>query len=795
MKQLSAACLAMAGPVSGWNSPADFNREFHKEKEMANLRKLFFKFALVALLLGAGTANAQQNNNPQAFTCVANAPTPVIDRVEGITELVGDFLLQCQGGNPTPLGNLVPTINIRLSLNTNITSRLLAGSGFIDALLLIDDPYPNGSNGTGAVTQGTHPGPADAVVAAGIISNITVPANSPFQALCAPRTQPTNGVAGAGGTPNVPASCNYLLGTFNTSSPNTAYGGANSPYLQANQTVQNKFAGEYTASTVYEARAFSVSAVEWDGVPIDPPGTTGVRLVRLTNVRANACQLGLSSTLIPTQIVGFIGITGGQFFTVNNPQQTLAYINQGLVVSGQNTQLQQCNNLNVGGGGIGGNFFADSGVGIAVTNVNIREGFAPSFKRQAYTPDTSIRGVGVAAGSPFSPTGISFYSTASQNVPGLAYNTESGFQPTLPDGATQLDSRLGGAAFGTRILLRFSNIATGVRMTFPGVVLLTTDNGVKPAVPTPPSAVAGWTGGYLVLLGTPDLNGSVGSLANQFNPAGSFSNSSFFFSSGPFKGPGAVSPFNTSFETTVTAGAAGVVYEVVNSDPAAVETGNIPIGVAFISNTAQNIPAPGQAFVNTSFAPTSTDQTASAADFIPRFCNQSAPLSAFAISLLCTPPAPTCNLLFPYFNNEPGSDTKIAIANTSVSLLSPTTQAGKVHVYVYGTGAAPLTKTTLGTGANGGTVPAGCLLEFTLRNGGAVTKCPDLINSTTTMAATTEIIKGFIIVAAEFSPCYGFASITTTGPIHTAESYLAIPLAFAGTGLNRTGITGEVQGH
>jgi len=748
---------------------------------MADFRKLFFAFALVALLLGAGTANAQFNNNPQAFTCVANAGTPVIDRVEGITELVGDLLLQCQGGNPTPRGQLVPTTNIRLSLNTNITSRLLGGSGFIDALLLIDDPYPNDSNGTGTVTQGTHPGPADAVVAAGIIGNITVPGNSPFQTLCAPRTQPTNG---SGSTP---ASCNYLLGTYTTGNPNTAYGGANSPYLQANQTAQNNFAGEYTASTIYEARQFSVSAVEWDGVPIDPPGTTGLRLVRLTNVRANACQLGLSSTLIPTQIVGFVGITGGQFFTINNPQQTLAFINQGLVVSWQNTQLQQCNNLNVGGGGIGGNFFAGSTVGIAVTNVNVREGFAQSFKRVQYTPDTSISGVGIAAGSTFSSTGgftsIFFYNTAPQNVPGLAYNTESGFQPTLPNGTTQLDPRLGSANFGTRILLRFSNIGIGARIIVPGVVALTIDNGVTPAVPLPPSAVGGWTGGYMVLLGTSDLNGNVGSLGNQFNPAGTFSNSSFFFSSGPFKGLGAVSPFNTAFESTVTAGATAVVYEVVNSDPAAIEQGNIPIGVAFISNTAQNIPAPGQAFVNTSFAPTSTDNTASGSDFIPRFCDQSVPRGTFNINVC------QCNLLFPFVTQIGGFfDTGIAVANTTADPYGTTPQTGPVSFYFYGqtTGGGAL-PANLAVQKTTGNVPPGQVLTYSMFGGAG------------NFAAGLQPVVGFtgyLITIANFQYCHGDAFISDVGVRNFAQGYLAIQLdIYGGTGLNRTGITGEVQGH
>lgn len=67
-----------------------------------------------------------------AFTCAANAGTPVIVRVEGIAEVVGDLLLQCTDGNPTTAGRQVPVTRIKLSLNTNITG-LLLGSGFSEA--------------------------------------------------------------------------------------------------------------------------------------------------------------------------------------------------------------------------------------------------------------------------------------------------------------------------------------------------------------------------------------------------------------------------------------------------------------------------------------------------------------------------------------------------------------------------------------------------------------------------------------------------------------------------------------
>ena len=76
---------------------------------MADFRKWLLAFAVVALLLGAGTANAQPGLQQAGFTCTANAGTPVIVRVEGITELVGDLLLQCVGGQPTPKGILTGT--------------------------------------------------------------------------------------------------------------------------------------------------------------------------------------------------------------------------------------------------------------------------------------------------------------------------------------------------------------------------------------------------------------------------------------------------------------------------------------------------------------------------------------------------------------------------------------------------------------------------------------------------------------------------------------------------------------
>jgi hypothetical protein len=705
-----------------------FNFKLHKEKEMVDSRKWLIAFAMLALLVAFGsTANAQQPLIAPGFTCVANAGNPVIVRTEGITELVGDLLLQCTGGVPTPAGQRIPQTNVTATLNTNITSRLL-GSGFIDALLLIDDPYP--------VTPATNQNPPQ--------TQIPTPAGAPTQIMCRSNT------LGPGSTP---ANCNAELGTFNGIAPGLP-GAAPSPYQ--------------TQANVFVAQAAAVNQVTWLGVPIDAPGTNFVRTIRITNVRANACQLGLSSTLIPTQIVMFVSINGSQFFTINNPQQTVAFIQQGLIVGGNNVNITQCVNLNVGGGGNGGNFFGSAAAGSAEVAVNLREGFAASFKRRDVPAlgQTSIGLNGV-------PEGV-------QNVPGFAYNTESGLQPqTAIDGATGL----GLADNATRFLLRLNNVGVSVRLIFPIAVPLTTNNGSAVGAPTLPSSVTlgsggTYTGGFLRLLGTTDLKGNsppssstfgFASGAFVFNGFGSFGQ----FGSNPFKGPGLTSPFNQGAEVTGTGGTVVAAYEVVNADPAAVEQANIPIGVAFISNVAQNLPPPGQTTVNASFAPLSIVNTASSSDPIPRFCDQSVARNLFAI-VVCQ-----CNLLFPFVTNQAGFDTGIALANTSLDPYGTAVQTGTVKLFYYGNtvggGNAPPPQTT----SSG--VPGGSELIFTLSNGGNFG------------IAATPGFQGYIIAISNFQYCHAFAFISDVGALRLAEGYVAIQLDVPG--LNRTGIVGENEGH
>jgi hypothetical protein len=224
--------------------------QIHKEKEM-NFRRWITALAVLALF--AGFANAQILSSTAGtgpFQCTASVAVPPVLRAEGLTELVGDIVLTCTGGATPTVGALLPTANVTVSFQSNVTSRLLnynlstspssVTSPFTsEALLLIDEPG-SGLQVAPPVVGGTAPvgvGPQAA------------------QILCT-----------AGG---VPAS---IMGAGNGGCP---------------QYVQ-QYGGDYVMSSspttltapanVYAGIAVS-NQVTFFGVPIMPPTSTGVSRV------------------------------------------------------------------------------------------------------------------------------------------------------------------------------------------------------------------------------------------------------------------------------------------------------------------------------------------------------------------------------------------------------------------------------------------------------------------------------------------------------------------------------------
>jgi len=115
---------------------------------------------------------------------------------------------------------------------------------------------------------------------------------------------------------------------------------------------------------VYQGRLVSPNSVVWLGVPVDPPGPTATRIIRITNVRANANQLGVSSTLNPTEVKMFLSATG---ITITNPLQTVATVQPGMIFSVPEASSEKDCVAPSGRSGL----------------LRYREGFASSFRRRS----------------------------------------------------------------------------------------------------------------------------------------------------------------------------------------------------------------------------------------------------------------------------------------------------------------------------------------------------------------------------------------------------------------------------
>jgi hypothetical protein len=621
-------------------------------------------------------------------------------RAEGYTELVGDVVLVCTGGNP---GQAL-TANFQLFLNTNITSRLV-GSGFSEALLMVDEP------GVPRAEAGSTP----------FCLSPTVSSNSAPLATEAGSQVPGLVPGGLFGNGTAPA-CNAIA--------------PGQSYQQGTYTI---FRGQQAAATTTQ------SAIVWAGVPIVPPGSNNTRTFRITNIRANAAGAGVSTSLVPTQIIAFLSISASQSLALNNPQQAVAFVQPGLQFSVRSCSggsitgtrgFVQCTSEPGGSSdlftnGTGGPFDAQLGL-------RFREGFQTAFKT-------------VIEGTP----GTAQY----ESVPGVVYNTESGFvrESVFNGSSTPL---VGKADTATRVAARFNNVPAGVR-------LFVSLNSV---------AVGGSesdTGSAFAQasLVQSDANGARGGLGvGGLIPIAQ----SVTLRCGTTTAAGA--------EVPLTSGSGVAVWEVTSANPAAIDTLHFLVTTAFGANTPNNLPGLGTSTVAGSFAPfyaasTNANQ-ASASLPIPRFIDTSITSNAFQINQCVT------NLLFPFVTNQAGFDTGLAISNTSrdpFASQSARLQSGTCTLNYYGGttggGAAPAAQTT------NAAVEAGSQLLFVLSSGGNLG------------VAATPGFQGYIIAQCRFQYAHGFAFVTD-GPIgqaRVAEGYLALVMdASIGT---RTGSFSETLAH
>lgn len=549
----------------------------------------------------------------------------------------------------------------------------------------------------------------------------------------------------------------------NQATPLVACDAANTALGICSITGTGNGVGTYSGASaarpnVFQARVTGNNQVTFFGVPIDPPGTTTNRIIRITNLRGNANLLGVSSTLVPTQIVANISVSPPNLLPLNNPQQTVAFVAKGLTVAVKSGSLTapvkfiQCVSANSGIAGDPSKALGTGSQDGQQFNVQFTEGFPAAWKEKniaVHLANTPVAGVFPGV-----------YSTdVAQDVPGANYFSESGFESlatgpgvTAPNGfgpffapngvlPTARGMNLAGTANqGTRLMTQFSSIPAGVQLFVPQYVALIN------------SQATGTITGLAVLIST-DANG-----ANSFSAATVSS-----------KGFASVS---------ITGGAGIAVYEILYDDPFNTEQMNLPVAVAYVANQGNNLPAPNvQSTVTGSFAPLSnvgTYDTGNSAP-IPRFAPSNTPLNSFII-VKCS-----CNLLFPWVVYAQGYDTGVAISNTSVDPWGTTPQSGNVTLNYYSAGTPPPAQTT------NAPVPGGQTLVFTVSGGGNFGIGP-----------VSNGFAGYMIAQAQFQYCHGYAYISSFGALPTSpgtsEGYLGIVLdqSFATT---RTGQFGEVQAH
>jgi len=778
---------------------------------MADFRRWIYALAVVALLAGFTVPVSAQ---APPFQCIANAGVPPIVRSEGYTELTGDLTLNCSGGVPTPAGAAVPPVNFTVLLNTNITSRLLAGNLWNEALLIIDEPHsavnPNptstipATNGRDILNCGASGAPDVGLSGPGVCSIISI--GQPALTYDGSKNVTWNSTAGG-----FQDTCGRLVANNLATGdlPANSYG-CGRPNVFQGRTGTQQNPGQF-------------NSVTWLGVPLDPPGTTTNRTLRFTNIRADAVFLGVSSTFTTNYIQAQVSVNGNTSLSINNPQQIVAFVQKGLIptVITSNFNFLQCVSQN------GGPPTSPAATGFSSTVISnglfttptyqFTEGFASSWKAKNISFITNTTGNGVfqttssywvygtggttclasAAACP-----LNYPADQTQNVPGAIYNTESGFMyppppiadpaapgnppngigtatvtstanpfanayntcvPVVGGGCTSGSGLLTGtnivgagiANQGTRLAIQVSNIPNGSIVLVPQVVYLS--NFITTGFGT---GVGNIRSGVMVLTST-DANG-----------AGAYS-------------PPTAPQLPSNYQQIAANGL--VVYEILFADPFSIETAQIPLVVAYTANLAQNLPQPGvTAQAAGGFAPfyaTGAAHNPSSTLPIPRFSTQDFnPQDLFRINKCA------CDMLFPYVVSAGGYDTGIAIANTSQDPgknfgFNATPQQGVIQFWYYGasgTAAPPATQTS-------SIVPSGQVLTYVLSQN----------NPTWNLDNRAAGFAGYIIAQAQFQYCHAFAFIGALGGGNAlvngglSEGYLGLILDNTGVNCNPTnGSTG-----
>jgi uncharacterized protein (TIGR03437 family) len=349
-------------------------------------------------------------------------------------------------------------------------------------------------------------------------------------------------------------------------------------------------------SNVFQGRQVQGNTITFRGVPIDSPGA-GTRIIRITNVRADITALSTQSPKgEPVRLSVQVTDSRGGAVAVRNFDRTAIEALTGAKVAVRTLAdtppaLSGSPVITIPPASL------PVGAPQALTGFNIKytEGFVGAFRR---------RNVGTSSESPLFMT--------VQAVPGLAYNTESGFLNTLLPPLMKMDTA-GLADTGTRLWVKFQNIPKDV----------------------------------LIWVTTRDVRAGT----TQFSDASARA----VLTVADAIGQGPLTPVRPSInglaQLPVVNGTATAVWEIVSANPVTLQ--EVSFGVAVSAQTAN--PGQGLVSITAGLGPVVPDATVTPT--IPSFKAPATAVPAFSVSNLITVPALNCVSAASYLGPDaaPGS--------------------------------------------------------------------------------------------------------------------------------------------
>lgn len=764
---------------------------------MSHFRKMLFAAAVVASVIGStGTASAQAN----PFVCNTSF-SPLVVRVEGLRELVGDIVITCTGGNA--LSGALATGNIPGN-SANVPSIFTAtgvvatpGTGTIGNGLLAGTWFQFGqvpagtanssNNGTGTFTPLTNPTvPAiniSVTIAGTRITNrifgstnltdallfIDEPANPAAGATLANQ----NPCANAGVSVGTAGVCTTMSYFFDNTGLAIGAGYASTTSAGNSGTTAGRPINVYQAQFgVGGGFAPNEQTVTFVGVPIVQPGQNGgTRVYRIKNIRvqvANAFQVN-------GQIQAFISIQNPPAnLVLNNAQGVVGFVQRGLffdTISGG--PYAQCLGWNsTSSGGYPTEAASTQGNLVSTGALRFTEAYGVSFKR---------RGVGSALDAYDSVYNQSYIPTFGQSDPRVNYNNESGFYNLQFPTANSLSS-VGIASQGTRLRARFSGVPAQVRVYVSAQPITAADSCSSSVSTQRVGRNSGNTSGFCIGQGAAIGNAAFAAsgVAADGSVEGFTANTTYAF--GVNAGTGGVANVQGStapgwggngaaygaltrtpqlIRVTIAADGTGTFFwEVLRADDNVIDRFDFLVAIAFPPTTSIVTDANTSVVANVSgnYAPiaaTGGNGYPSVPSFVLTQPEELRPI--FTITNCAT------NLLYPFVSSVTGFNTGIAVTNASKDPFGTVNETGICRVFFYGTTAGggidptpqPFTKA----------VPSGQVATFNLLFGGPEYGIQPVVG-----------FQGYIIISCNFRWAHGFAFISDPSNLQTAQGYLALIL-------------------